>query len=487
MSANEKISAANYLTVDNVDRYRKIMSFFYQRHLQMNGLLYRLDILKMMQNEYDLSYSSQEIDQDLQNLVDWGNITKRQELIRPKSIEEYRNKHFRYQISETGILFEELLVKVSKLKESTRGELDKNRFVQLLDALTELKNISEGDGLELARTWEKVREIFMKIQKDTSDYIGYINSNEIDSQIKTESFLLYKDQFINYLREFIIKLQELYYKLRHSIEAIAPELQADIRLSLYEKEKRTPHLEAIDAEEIAERFNGELFALTTWFSGTKERESEYNSLMRQTEQMIAKMTGLIHYFGQELKQYRSRKKDYLQLANWFAAAETLDEGHQMFAAIFGLSHTRHIFVPEPSEATGSKDDSWQLSPAELVLGKRGRGGGGERKARSFKLKNKEQEKQLENYLTVEKKKEQRVSKYFKNGKIIFSELTDLDKDSRKIFLKWISQSIGDSQHLVNTELGFPVKITIHNDRRIKISSEDGVLEMPEVIIEKEGQ
>ena len=120
----EKVWATNYLVVENVQRYRLIMRYFYKRHRQMQGTLYRPDVLEMMRQEYSPAYTEIEVDQDLENLVTWGNLQKQQEMIRPKSIEEYRNKNLRYQITEAGILVEEMVYQLTNQKHAARGGLD---------------------------------------------------------------------------------------------------------------------------------------------------------------------------------------------------------------------------------------------------------------------------------------------------------------------------------------------------------------------------
>ena len=99
-----KILQANYLTVGNVERYRTIMRYFYKRHRQMQGASYRPELIQMMQENFSLEYGEIEMDQDLESLVIWGNLQKQQEFFQIRSIEEYRNKNFRYQITEEGVL-----------------------------------------------------------------------------------------------------------------------------------------------------------------------------------------------------------------------------------------------------------------------------------------------------------------------------------------------------------------------------------------------
>ncbi|MFD2388065.1 DUF2397 family protein [Enterococcus rivorum] len=117
----KKIMPANYLTVENFERYRRIMGRFYQRHRQMQGSLYRPEVIEMMQQDYSEDYGALEVDQDLENLVSWGNLEKQQEMIQPRSIEEWRNKNFRYQITEAGVLVEEMVYQITHSKQVSKG------------------------------------------------------------------------------------------------------------------------------------------------------------------------------------------------------------------------------------------------------------------------------------------------------------------------------------------------------------------------------
>lgn len=112
---------ANYLTVENLECYRRIMGHFYQRHRQMQGSLYRPEVIEMMQQDYSEDYGALEVDQDLENLVSWGNLEKQQEMIQPRSIEEWRNKNFRYQITEASVFVEERVYQLTHSKQDLKG------------------------------------------------------------------------------------------------------------------------------------------------------------------------------------------------------------------------------------------------------------------------------------------------------------------------------------------------------------------------------
>lgn len=482
-----KVWPANYLVVENVERYRKIMRNFYKRHRQMQGTMYRPEVLKMMRAEHDESYSELEVDHDLENLVTWGNLQKQQEMIRPKSIEEYRNKNFRYQITEEGILVEEMVNQLINTKHAARGALDEKSIRHLLNLLETF--VQEED--QLAELWQEIRAAFRKVGDDTANYIGYITSPDVDSRMKTAQFLVYKDKFVHYLRDFISSVQTLYHSFTTVIEKLSHIDTEKLIDQMHQKEQEVPVMDGVSRAEMEEQILGELTALKHWFIETTDRPSEYDNLMLQTDQMITKITGLIYYFGQEIHQYQSRRKDYLHLAKWFYQAEDLAEAHQMYGAIFGLDHSRHYFVSESSDATSNRQNSWDLAPGTLFLSNRGRGARQERKAQSFSLDRDKQRHLLEAHQDQLAKHSEQIDQYFTDDVLDFSSITRLDSRSRHVFLKWISTAIATyaATHkladdvitqMLATELDFTVDVSIHRHERIIVTCEDGNLEMPKV-------
>ena len=487
----EKIMSTNYLTVENFQRYRKIMRLFYQRHRQMQGSLYRPEIIAMMQEEHLTSYGELEVDQDLENLVTWGNLQKQQEMIRPRSIEEYRNKNFRYQITEAGVLVEEMVDQLTHAKQVIRGALDEGSFRRLLKLLQDL--VAEvGDPVAV---WLEIRQEFNQIREETANYIRYITSPEIDSRMKTEAFLVYKDKFVSYLRNFIASVQNLYFDFEQVILHLAEIDESTLVAGLYQKEQEIPALDGMTELEVQQQFVGERRALFTWFIPTDVRPSEYDNLMEQTSQMIAKITNLIYYFGQELQQYQSRKKDYLQIAKWFAQADGLSEAQKMYAAIFGMTHSRHFYVTGGTDATNNREDSWELTPGVLSLKKRGRGARQERKASSFQLDLSKQLTERQVYRARLVAQRTKISSYFTDDRLDFATIKELDAESRQLFLKWISNAIAAQvpdrsvaeplkPQKIATELDFQVKVTIRLEERIVVACDDGELTMPHVVMER---
>jgi len=487
----DKILPANYLNTDNVARYRTIMSFFYKKHTQMQGTLYRPEILSMMQEHFPLEYDEAKLDSDLESLVTWQNLQKQQEIIRPKSIEEYRNRNFRYQISEEGIFVEEMVHKLIHSRHEAQGALDEKGFRKLLYLLEQFV-YEEAKNTEV---WLELREQFQSIRQDTSNYIGYITSPDVDSRMKTELFLVYKDKFVNYLRDFISSVQGLY----HQFVSLLSHIEAfDFSLliqQLYQREMERPTFDEMSFQEVEEQTLAEIQALKQWFIDRPDRPSEYTTLTKQTDQMISKITGLVYYFTQEMRQYQSRRKDYIHMASWFHEVENIKEAHKMYGAIFGLEHSRHYYVPSPSVATSTREDSWQLEPSILMLDERVAGVRQDAKVQTVVISKERQQKQREDYLVAETKARQRIDSYFVHNCIDFHEISMLDPVSRKVFLKWISQAIqsmdpnqkqmnSQIQEQISTQMDYSVVVRIDKSKMITVKCEDGTLTMPYVLIER---
>lgn len=487
----DRVEQANYLVVENYKRYRIIMSFFYKRHSYMQGSLYRPDILKMMQEEYSVDYGEQEVDQDLHFLVNHGNIYKQQEVIRPTSIDDYRNKNFRYQITESSILIEEMVQQLTNQNHAARGSLDYeaiDELLKLLEQLVETKN-------EEVKLWTKVREVFKLIREDTANYIGYITTPEIDSRMKTEQFLLYKDEFVTYLRDYISGIQELYFSFRNVIPKLEYVNKERIIDQLYGEKNSIPLMDEIPRQEISEQVYAEFAAIKNWFRGTGSRPSEYENLMTQTNEMINKITSLIYYYGQEINQYQSKKKDYMQIANWFYQAGSLENAQEIYAGVFGLDHTRNYYVSEGNDRTSNRQNSWDLAPSKLVLSKRDRGARRERRASNFSIDHEKQKKIIQKHEEEIRNRKSKVESYFTENRLIFSQIEKLDSYTRRTFLDWIHEAISNHdatltslpirlQENISTKYNFDVDIYIDFSQRISVQCDDGLLEMPAVIMKR---
>ncbi len=107
---------AKYLNADNADRYRCIMRIFYENYEKLRYWMYQEDVYaQMTEDPYYADYRMEQCQQDLAMLTEWRNLGTLQDTRRVSSIEEFKNKEFRYQMSEYSVEIERLVLRLENL------------------------------------------------------------------------------------------------------------------------------------------------------------------------------------------------------------------------------------------------------------------------------------------------------------------------------------------------------------------------------------
>lgn len=109
----EQINETSYLSVQNAPVYRKIMRCFYREYEKMHFQLYKEDIFQFLKEDdaFEL-YSMEQLVQDLEALVKWKNLTPIQDPGKVYTIADYKNKQYRYTMSEYAVEIERLTVRL---------------------------------------------------------------------------------------------------------------------------------------------------------------------------------------------------------------------------------------------------------------------------------------------------------------------------------------------------------------------------------------
>lgn len=480
----QKIKEASYLTADqNATRYRIILRFFYIEHERMKDLLYPADVFRFVRSVEGLGdYTEAMLEQDLQTLVNWNNIMPRQEMKEPKSIEDYKRKRFRYQITPYTVAFERMLADLEKKGEEFGGALEKSAFVRLLKAIRSLSApAGESDQTQFDR-WQEVLHHFKQIKTNTSDYIGYLNSEKLETNMQTEAFLVYKDRFIHYLRDFVMALQQTAMRIQSALTEI-PEASLELTCrSIVAREQSIPRIGVLELNEeaISEDFYETWKNIRSWFISNDTGDSEYASLQRQTNEAIRRITRIIQRFGERLQQHRSRKKDYLHIAKWFNECDSLEEAHQLSATVFGMFHTQH-FAAEPSETSDVYADLWKEKPSEFKITPRIQGYREKSRPSSFVMNEKAKREARQEHLDKLKQLKKSLYAYVEDGKIVLSHHDFIDRDVRKVLLRWIARAQIQEKKIVQTEFGVRVSVQVDPKKRAVVRSEDGTMDMPDMI------
>jgi tRNA A37 methylthiotransferase MiaB len=77
--------------------------------------------------------------------------------------------------------------------------------------------------------------------------------------------------------------------------------------------------------------------------------------------------------------------------------------------------------------------------------------------------------------------EKSLQHYIQNGKIDLIEHPFMDASIRKLLLKWLSLSFQNEERTIATEFGQVFAIKVDKSIKVRLESEDGFLEMPNVV------
>ncbi|WP_077301403.1 TIGR02677 family protein [Virgibacillus pantothenticus] len=488
MQTFKKVIEASYLTAEKAWSYRAILRYFYIQHERMREFLFPEEILAHLKGSSDFKdYTEEQLHQDLEQLVRWNNLLARQEMGRAHTIEEFKKKRFRYQCTPYTVEFERMLSEMEKGGDVFGGSLEKKEFERLYQTLVDMEKALQQPALpqadDCSQLWNDIFTYFRSITKNTSDYIAHINSEQAEERMHTEAFLVFKDQFTSYLRDFIVGLQHTAQKIQQLLRSIDMEKLRPFIQQVIVHQQHVPRFEEVtDDTALMEDMEGKWQTLTVWFLGDAYRESELDSLQTRTNEQIRRITRVVQRLGERHHYFRSRKKDYLHLANWFASMENVDEAHELSAVAFGVLHTRHLFSDHiPSEDIYT--DTWQEQPIKHETNPRIRNYREKTKAGAIINQREAKETVRKQYLQEKLAEQNTIEKYIEGNTITIENLPIIETNVRKMLLSWIGKAMAKQDRTFKTEHGRVVKVHLTPERRVPLRAEDGTMEMPAVTFE----
>ncbi|UNC91163.1 TIGR02677 family protein [Candidatus Contubernalis alkaliaceticus] len=483
----QPIVEVNYLTAGNVWRYRAILRYFYIQHERLRHYLFPEEILDYLkQSLFFQDYSQEQLQQDLNQLVEWKNLIPRQDMGKVSTIEEFKRKKFRYQCTPYTVEIERMVQALEQKGDSFGGSLEKTLFDRLLDGLIKISSSQAVQALppeELNGIWEDIYDNFRKLTENATDYLAHLESEKVEEMMMTEAFLVYKDAITGYLRSFMSVLQRISLRIESLLREMPAELIRHITEKLAEYYLSIPRLEETPSkEEVAGKYFIRWQSMCTWFLGSDGRESDLVYLQSSTNETIRRITRFAQRIGEKHHNFKSRRKDYLHLANCFVNCQDLQEAHELSACVFGVSHTRHIYS-RPKETEDIYVQIWDQPATVITVNPRVRNYREKTRPRPIISHRQEKERLLAQYLQEKEAEQKLIEQMIKKDRIILSELSFSDPYIRKTILNWIGRCMGSRQLVAKTETGRKFRLSKIDDRRITLPWEDGSLQLPNYMIQ----
>jgi uncharacterized protein (TIGR02677 family) len=479
------IIEASYLTAGNAWRYRAILRYFYLQHEKLRYYLFPDEVFEhLRKNIYFESYTEEQLQQDLDQLVEWGNLIPRQDTGKVTTIQEFKKKKFRYQCTPYTVEFERMVQNLEQKGDSFGGSLEKNFFERLLEVLTRLLNRGEqGEPEEVFTIWDELFGYFKKLTENAADYLAHLESEKIEEMMMTEAFLVYKDALTEYLRNFMTALQRTSLKIEALLRQIPFALIEKIAQILADYYLSIPRLEQVATKkELVQKFVDEWQGFNAWFLGYEGRDSDLVYLQNATNETVRRITRFAQRLSEKHHNFRSRKKDYLHLAQLFANCAKVEDAHRLSACVFGLFHTRHIWAEEK----GTEDiykDVWEVKPSEVILNPRIRTYREKTRPQAIISYPEEKKKRLEEYLAEKEAEKHLIDEIIENKGIVLNKINTTDPYIRKTVLNWIAKSMGNKMGFAKTQTGHKYRLKKLDCSTITVAWDDGFLKMPNFVIE----
>ena len=487
MTHFEQINETSYLSVQNAPVDRKIMRCFYREYEKMHFQLYKEDVYRLLKEDEEFAmYSMEQLVQDLEALVKWKNLTPLQDPGKVYTIADYKNKQYRYTMSEYAVEIERLTVRLENLFLES-GNLSMNFFVRLERSLGEMEEMEHAELRTVNEWWQMLQEDFKRLNQNYQDYLRDFYSGKTEKLMKSVEFMIHKDKFITYLKEFVQELQRHSKRMEHLLEKNADLMENIILERVIQSELDIPHalLEIHGNAEpsIRENVYGKWHSLKNWFVDQPGQECEAKKVLKITSDIIRNIIQNAALIVQVQNWGISRKDDYRKFLELFLKCEDMEEAHRLSAHVFGVQQIQHYKINIPREEDNINNSVYQEDPARFLLKPHTRGYREKKDRTGFADKSLEKMAQRESYLRQAQKQKELVLRYIKDQKIRFADIDEMiSEDTRTIFLQWIAQANMSSQKMGRTEYGQEYRL-IKKEGNCILKCEDGNLKMPDYILE----
>ncbi|MGM9974155.1 MAG: TIGR02677 family protein [Clostridiaceae bacterium] len=482
------IEESKYLATENTWRYRAIIRFIYKAYEKMKYWVYKEEIFSALKAYEDFQeYTLDNLKGDLDSLVNWGNLTAIADTAKVTTIEEFKNREFRYQLSTITLEFERMLINLEHMKIENTATLEAALVEKFRHQLEEdYKGKEERD---LYEWWKDLNSSFQELNRNYQDYISKFYSPKNDEIMKTTEFLIYKEGFVKYLREFIRTLQLNAIEIRNTLGNISDHEVSELISRVLSYEKKIQSLDVnIDETEYRELNLGRFNSIREWFIPSKGRPALVEQLIDNTNEVIRKMTRYAAAIADKKNNHANRKEEYRKLALLFKDCKDITEAHKLSAMIFGSTTIVKVLASEERETENINSSIYEEFPREYII---------KPKIRSYREKviknpipnNKERKQQkLKKILEKREGEQKALNKYINNGEIDFQKLPVIPPEDRLLLLRMIALGQSKKKKWIASDSNITYRVEkLEDSGDITLSCEDGSLIMPHYkIIIKEG-
>lgn len=492
MEVHEKllkpISETKYLTVENADRYRTIIRLFYLRYEQLKYWMYQEEVLEeLRESDYFSGYTEEQCQQDLLALVAWGNLATIQDTKKVTSIEEFKNKKFRYQLSEYAVEIERMVMRLENLF-IEGASLEPTLLERIRINLSEIEEVYPKEDEKVYSWWNDLNNDFVRLNQNYQDYMRELNSIRAEEMMKTKEFLIFKDKLIDYLRSFVKSLQMNVSMIEQYLKDIPGEVISGILDKVTQYELSIPRIDVeVDEHQIYEKMQGRWESISQWFSGRNGRESEAGRVFDTTNEIIRKITRYAARISELSNSGANRREEYYKLAVMFSKCRDISEAHCLSASVFGIEKPLHLKGDFKRQTESINSGVFEEDPQEVIIKPRVRNYREKAKRTGIVDRTAEKTKMREETVRCLEEERRLLAGYIKDRILDFAGLPEIEPYVRDVFLGWLSKALENKDFRAKTEDGQEYCVVENEEGSMcTLSCTDGTFRMPAYTLVFEG-
>ena len=162
-----QINEVKYLVQENTYRYRRIMRFFYNKYEEAEYWLYKEDVFEGVKEIND-NYDMESCERDLEFLLINSSITRMQDTHNLETIDDFKFKNFRYQLTDKAVVIERMTHDLDELQVKVYN-LEPRLFDKINQFLKEL--INNYDNKNVYDTWLDLTTCFKERNENYQDCV----------------------------------------------------------------------------------------------------------------------------------------------------------------------------------------------------------------------------------------------------------------------------------------------------------------------------
>ena len=460
------LKEARYLNVENTDRYRPVLRLFYMNYEKLKYWMYIEEVYEeLKEDSYFEQYTIEQCQQDLATLVSWGSLDTMQDTRKVTTLEEFKNKKFRYQLSAYAIEIERMVIHLENLFVEG-ASLEPGLLERIRHNVHRLGNILEEPEEKIYSWWKDLTSDFIRLNKNYHDYMRTLDSVKAEEIMKTREFLVFKDSLIEYLRNFVKSLQQNVDVIGHYIKNTPEENIAKIIEKVLAYEMSVPRMD-IEADEklVKENLEGQWQSIEGWFVSRNGKEAEAGKVFDVTNNVIRKITRYATRISEMINAGANRREEYYKVAQMFNNCNNINEAHRFSSNVFGIESCLHLKGEIERETESINSGVYEERPH--IVQRTG-------------IIDRTKEKEAAKRAAIERIERERrlLDSYIKDNKLDFTGLPVLEPSVRDTFLTWLSKALERKDRSAKTEDGRNYFIEEHKGQTCVVECTDGKFTMP---------